>query len=78
MTACVPKIGDRVYWEPLTRARGEPPTYGSISFVAPTQEHGAYRVSVMWDVADGEGRHETQHHLTSSSHVKFVEKDPAQ
>ncbi len=73
MTARVPQIGERVYWEPLTP--GAEPTYGNISFVAPTPERDAYRVSVNWDVSDGEGRHETRHHLTSTSHVKFVEKD---
>lgn len=73
MTARVPKLGERVSWEPMTP--GAPLQYGNISFVAPTQERGAYRASINWDVSDGEGRHETQHHLTSTSHVRFVEKD---
>ena len=71
----VPQFGERVYWEALTP--GAPPTYGNISFVAPTAERDAYHVTVNWDVSDGEARHETRHHLTATSHVKFVEKDIA-
>lgn len=73
MTARVPKVGERVYWEPLTP--GAAPTFGDIAFVAPSMDRGAYRVSVRWDVSDGEGNHTTTHHLTSTSHVKFVEKE---
>lgn len=69
-----PKLGERVVWEPLTP--GSPIQYGSISFISPSIV-GGYRVAVNWDVADGEGRHETMHHLTATSHVKFVEKEPS-
>lgn len=71
MTARIPQFGERVSWEPLTP--GAPLQFGSVTSVFPAGD--AYRVSINWDVSDGEGRHETQHLLNSTSHVKFVEKD---